>query len=257
MHPRQGNNSPCFPAACFFILLQYFPNKFLIELQAAAYLSAASTSSTFVEDSSVKCTLVALALLSAGYLSAQTAPSSTLDFASPVAAGGDASTEVCASTTDAENLCAWDSAKGTHGRKCTLDVEKIERTACKYGEARTSDRPDHKPMCFSIHDAEHIVFTSGRHRRFRVRRFVPITATGANGQACPKDPFGTSFDEHKLNFSNTFDSAAAKAESEGCKYKLEVQFHDLDPHAPLEPHDRKGRHFECRDPHIKVTGTGS
>jgi len=205
----------------------------------------------------MKCTLVALALLSTGYLSAQSAPSSTLDFSSPVVAGGDASTEVCASTTDAENLCAWDGAKGTHGRKCTLDVEKIERTACKYGEASTADRPDHKPMCFSIHDAEHIVFQSGRHRRFRVRRFVPITATGANGQACPKDPFGTSFDEHKLNFSNTFDSAAAKAESEGCKYKLEVQFHDLDPNAPLEPHDRKGRRFECRDPHIKVTQTGS
>jgi hypothetical protein len=205
----------------------------------------------------MKCTLVAFALLSTGYLSAQAAPSSTLDFASGVTAGGAASTEVCASTSDSENLCTWDAEKGTHGRKCTLDVEKIERTVCKYEEASTADRPDHKPMCFSIHDAEHIVFKSGKQRVFRVRRFVPITARGTNGQACPKDPFGTSFDEHNVTFDSMFDSAAARAEAEGCKYKLEVQFHDLDSNAAREPHDKKGRHFECRDPHIKITQTGS
>jgi hypothetical protein len=190
---------------------------------------------------------VVFALLSAGCLTAQTDPiSATHVYAAPPPA-----TRVCAGDTDAENLCAWDSARGTHGRKCTLDVEKIDRKAvCRYGASAVADMTDHKPMCFSIKNAEHINFTSSKGRQFRVRRLVPITAKGWNGQACPKDPFGHSFDEHNLNFGGDVDSDVPRAAALGCKYKLEVQFHNEDPNAPAEPHDPGGHHYECRDPHL-------
>jgi hypothetical protein len=196
----------------------------------------------------VKYTAVAFALLSAGCLSAQTNPiPATHIQAAPLRA----STQLCAADTDAENLCTWDSARGTHGRKCTLDVEKIDRkAACRYGTSGVADMTDHKPMCFSIKRAEHIAFTSGKGRQFRVRRLVPITAKGWNGQACPKDPFGRRFDPKDMTFGGGFDSDVAKASALGCKYKLEVQFHDEDANAPAEPNEAQHHHYECRDPHL-------
>jgi hypothetical protein len=198
----------------------------------------------------VKFTAVVFALLPAGCLTAQTAPAPPTN----IQATAHSSMQVCAAVSDAENLCSWDSPRGTHGRKCTLDVEKIDRNAaCHYGASAVADMKDHKPMCFSIRNAEHIAFNSGRGRQFRVRRLVPITAKGVSGQDCPKDPFGTTFDPKSVNFGGSFDSAAPKASARGCKYKLEVQFHDEDPNAPVEPNDPGHHHYECRDPHLLIT----
>jgi hypothetical protein len=228
----------------FFILIPTFPRP-----QNDA-LRAHRKSRRF---GSVKGSLVAVALfpLSAICLSAHGAASAPGSLPGISQSSG---TDVCASTTDTENLCEWDSAAGTHGRKCLLDVEKIERSAtCRYDSANLPDAFDHKPMCISLQQAEHIAFQSSRKRRFRVRRLVPITATGVNGQACPKHPFGRSFLEEDLTFGSAFDTLAPKAEAAGCKYKLEVQFRTIDANAPAEPHDGKGRHFECRDPHLKIS----
>jgi hypothetical protein len=198
----------------------------------------------------LKYTAVVFALLSAGCLTAQTNP---VTAAQVHAAPPLASTQVCAADTDAENLCAWDSAHGTHGRKCTLDVEKIDRkAACHFGNSGSADFSDHKPMCFSIKNAEHIAFTSGRGRPFRVRRLVPISAKGWSGQACPKDPFTRGFDPKDMNFGGGFDSDIPKASALGCKYKLEIQFHDEDPNAPAEPNEAQHHHYECRDPHLLI-----
>lgn len=196
--------------------------------------------------------VAALALGCAVSLSAQTRPASPAPATLSAAdAGGAGSTEVCAGASDAENLCSWDGPAGTHGRRCTLDVERIRRdSACRFDKAAMEDMADHKPMCISIRDAEHIAFSSSHGRHFRVRRLVPITARGANGQLCPRDPFGTVFDPTKLNFTGAVDSQAAKTEAEGCKYKLEVQFETQDPKGPAEPNDGQHRHFECRDPHL-------
>jgi hypothetical protein len=230
---------PCLRGGPFFILDGIVPPRF--ELCTAAHGAQ--------EDVSVKRSFAVLALFSAGFLAAQdrVAPPAGL---APMVQPAD--TSVCADVKDAENYCVWDSAKGTHGRKCTLDVEKIERSAaCRYDLASVPDRLDHKPMCFSISNAEHIAFTSSKKRKFRVRRLVPITATGTNGQACPNDPFKKSFKEEDFSsFDVAFDSDVPKTEAEGCKYKLEVQFRKIDPNAPAEPHDPKKQHLECRDPHL-------
>lgn len=160
----------------------------------------------------------------------------------------------CAGDGDAENLCNWDSAAGTHGRKCTLDVERIDRkTACNYDQGSLPSISDHKPMCFSVRNAEHIAFSSGQGRSFRVRRLIPISQKNAHGRACPKDPFTTTFDPKNMNFGASFDSATPKSSALGCQYKLEVQFRTEDASAPPEPNDPDGHHYECRDPHLKVT----
>lgn len=205
----------------------------------------------------MKCTIAVLVLFSAGMLAAQDRPAPPTNL-SAAAEGTD--TSVCASVGDAENLCVWDAAAGTHGRKCTLDVEKIERSAtCRYDLASVPDRFDHKPMCFSIRDAEHIAFTSSKGRKFRVRRLVPITATGVHGQACPKDPFKKSFREEDFaSFGTGVDTDVPNPAADGCKYKLEVQFHTIDPNAPVATHDPKHRRLECRDPHLSLTnGAGN
>ena len=203
----------------------------------------------------MKATFAVLALFTAATLSAQTsptpAPPTNLSVSGSAIGSG---VSVCAADTDAENLCSWDSARGTHGRKCTLDVEKIRRDhPCDFTKATVPDMTDHKPMCISIKDAEHIAFTSSRSRHFRVRRFVPITATGDHGQACPKDPFKTVFDEKNVSFGTAFDTLEPNAQAGGCKYKLEVQFSTIDPHGPAEPNDPHRRHYECRDPHLLLS----
>jgi hypothetical protein len=160
----------------------------------------------------------------------------------------------CAQPTDAENLCSWDAAAGTHGRGCHLDVERVDKKYdCNYAQASVAQMSDHKPMCFSVQNAEHILFTSSRSRQFRVRRLVPITRTGANGQACPRDPFTQSFHEEEWGFDGRKDSLTPKASALGCQYKLEVQFNAIDPNAPAAPYDPQHRHLECRDPHLGIT----
>lgn len=191
----------------------------------------------------------ALALFAAASLAAQTTTSSP---AHPHA-GANRGAQVCAGGSDAENYCAWDSAAGTHGRKCTLDVEKIRNDhPCDFTKPSMADMADHKPMCISIQQAEHITFSSGKGRQFRVRRLVPITARNFYGKACPKDPFQRAFDEHDLTFAGSVDTDVPKASARGCKYKLEVQFHDEDANAPAEPNDPGHHHYECRDPHLLV-----
>jgi len=160
---------------------------------------------------------------------------------------------VCAGETDAENLCSWDSAAGTHGRKCALDVEHMRRTACDYSKVSLPSISDHKAMCFSVGNAEHIAFNSSQGRNFRVRRLVPITHKNAHGQACPRDPFAKTFDPTDVNFGSAFDTLAPKSSALGCQYKLEVQFQTADPNAQPEPNDQQHRHFECRDPHLRIT----
>lgn len=173
----------------------------------------------------------------------------------PAAAAAASGVEVCAGAADAENLCSWDKAPGTHGRKCTLDVERIDRKySCNYGQSLAAEMSDHKPMCFSAKTAEHILFQSSRKRQFRVRRLVPITKTNAQGQACPRDPFAKTFHEEDFGFSGSWDSLSPKASAIGCRYKLEVQWNALDAGAPLAPFDPQRRHLECRDPHLTVTG---
>jgi hypothetical protein len=179
----------------------------------------------------VKCKIAAVLFLLAGFLGAQAAS---------------AQTTVCAQTTDKENLCKW------NGTACHLNVEKMDRThACQYDQSTASDYTNHKPMCFSVAKHHHILFNSNRNRPFRIRRFVPITATNANGQACPVDPFGHHFDTDpgKNPFGGAIDSQTARASAVGCKYKLEVEFKDTDPKAPS---DADGVHHECRDPHLLV-----
>lgn len=159
--------------------------------------------------------------------------------------------QVCAADIDAENLCKWDAPKGTPGRKCVLDVEHMSRKdVCAYGNATAPTMTDHKPMCISASKAEHIVFQSGNGRQFRVRRLVPMAN---NGGACPAHPFNHQFNEGDLTFGGNIDTTAPKAAASGCFYKLEIQFETIDSNAPKEPHDSKGRRFECRDPHLGVT----
>lgn len=154
---------------------------------------------------------------------------------------------------DDATLCQWDFPAGTHGRKCAIDVERIDRqAACHYDQATAADMTDHPPMYISVSKAEHMVFASGSNRSFRVRRLVPISATGASGQACPKHPFRHQFREEDFNFSNSADSLVAKKAAIGCRYKLEVQFLTIDPDAPVATHDPQHRHLECRDPHLQV-----
>lgn len=163
----------------------------------------------------------------------------------------------CAQPSDAENLCtSWDGAAGSHGRKCHLDVERIDRKyGCDYTKATIAEMNDHKAMCFSSQRAEHIAFESSRSRQFRVRRLVPITDRGANGQLCPADPFNQPF--HKEDFrtawDNPKDSMAPKASAIGCRYKLEVQWNAIDAGAPTAPFDPQHRKLECRDPHLQIT----
>lgn len=196
----------------------------------------------------MKISVPAFAMLVAAALAAHAAP--------PAPTPAPAAVDVCAGASDAENLCSWDAAAGAHGRGCRLDVEHIDRKyACRYDQAAVADMDDHKPMCFSVRNAEHILFSSGRGRQFRVRRLVPITKTGAHGQACPRDPFRQTFHEEDFHtaWDNPKDSLAPKASALGCKYKLEVQWNALDPGAPSAPYDPQHRHLECRDPHLGIT----
>ena len=154
---------------------------------------------------------------------------------------------------DDATLCTWDSPAGTHGRKCAVDVERIDRqAACHYDQTTAADMTDHPPMLISVSNAEHMVFNSSGNRSFRVRRLVPISATGANGQACPLHPFKHQFREEDFNFGGSFDSLVAKKRAIGCRYKLEVQFLTIDPGAPVATHDPHHRHLECRDPHLLI-----
>jgi hypothetical protein len=162
--------------------------------------------------------------------------------------------QICAADTDAENLCKWDAPPGTHGRKCVIDVEHMSRKdICNYGSPTAAEMADHKPMCISAKMAEHIVFQSSNGRTFRVRRLVPINKTSDTGGACPAHPFSREFHEEDFNFAGNFDTAEPKTEAIGCRYKLEVQFLAVDPHAPVATHDPQHRHLECRDPHLGVT----
>lgn len=154
---------------------------------------------------------------------------------------------------DDATLCTWDSPAGTQGRKCAIDVERIDRhAACRYDQTTAPDMTDHPPMLISVSRAEHMAFSSSSNRSFRVRRLVPISATGAQGQACPKHPFKHQFREEDFTFGNGFDSLVAKKQAIGCRYKLEVQFLTIDPGAPVATHDPHRRHLECRDPHLQV-----
>lgn len=163
--------------------------------------------------------------------------------------------DICAGDTDAENLCKWDAPPGTRGRKCVLDVERINpKEVCHYEQVSAQEFSDHKPMCISAAMAEHIVFESRNGRTFRVRRLVPINKTNANGQACPAHPFSREFHAEDFNFAPNFDTAEPKTEAIGCRYKLEVQFLTVDPNAPVAEFDPQHRHLECRDPHLGITG---
>lgn len=163
----------------------------------------------------------------------------------------------CAQPGDAEDLCThWDGAPGSHARGCHLDVERIDRKyGCRYDAATVADMDDHKPMCFSAARAEHILFESSRSRQFRLRRLVRITATGANGQACPRDPFNQPFHEEdfRTGWDNPKDSLAPKASAIGCRYKLEVQWNAIDASSPSAIYDPQHRHLECRDPHLQIS----
>ena len=161
--------------------------------------------------------------------------------------------QVCAADTDAENLCTWDAPEGTHGRKCVLDVERMSRKdVCAYDQAGAQEMADHKPMCISAAQAEHIVFQSGHSRQFRVRRLVPINATNAAGAPCPAHPFTREFHAEDFNFGSGVDTQQARASAVGCRYKLEVQFLTVDPNAPVAVHDPQHRRLECRDPHLQI-----
>lgn len=196
----------------------------------------------------MKWTLAAVMVLTLGTLATRAATPT------PRRLHEDNGAQICAADTDAENLCQWDSPRGTHGRKCTLDVERIDRRAvCNYGAATSAAMTDHKPMCISIGHAEHIVFHSGRGRAFRVRRLVPITATNADGAPCPRHPFRRAFHEEDMDFGGSFDSQAPRTEANGCQYKLEVQWNVVDPDAPVSVHDPRHRRLECRDPHLRFS----
>lgn len=162
--------------------------------------------------------------------------------------------QLCAADTDAENLCKWDAPPGTRGRKCVLDVEGMSRKdICAYDKPGAVEMSDHKPMCISAKQAEHIVFRSRNGREFRVRRLVPINKTNGAGGACPAHPFSREFHEEDFNFAGNFDTAEPKTEAIGCRYKLEVQFLTVDPNAPIATHDPQHRRLECRDPHLGIT----
>ena len=161
--------------------------------------------------------------------------------------------QVCAADTDLENLCKWDAPKGTHGRKCVIDVEGMSRKdVCAYDKLTAAEMNDHKPMCISAGQAEHIVFRSGKGREFRVRRLVPINKNSDRGGACPAHPFSHEFHEEDFNFAGNFDTAEPKSEAVGCRYKLEIQFLAVDPGAPVATHDPQHRRLECRDPHLGI-----
>jgi hypothetical protein len=198
----------------------------------------------------VKATLSALVFFAAASLTTFAAPPNPIP--SPKAQVG--VSQKCATVGDPENLCTWDAPPGTRGRKCVIDVEKMSRKhACSYTVAASSQFMDHKPMCISVHLAEHIVFRSSNGRMYRVRRLVPIKGSNAQGQACPAHPFQREFHEEDFNFGSSFDTQQAKSEATGCFYKLEVQFLTVDPSAPVATHDPKHRRLECRDPHLGLT----
>lgn len=155
------------------------------------------------------------------------------------------SVQGCAHEGDKGNLCKW------NGSACNLDVEQMDSEPCHYDQSTVDDMDsDHKPMCFSVSQKHHIIFDSSQKRSFRVRRLVPITATNPQGQPCPAHPFGHHFDPHQIQFGNSVDSQAPVQDAVGCKYKLEVQFQHEDPSFPAES---DGHHYECRDPHLRIT----
>ncbi len=196
----------------------------------------------------MKATLPALALFTAASLTAFAAPPT------PAPNGQSARVSMnCATQSDPENLCTWDAPPGTRGRKCVIDVERMDRShACDYGVVTAREMSDHKPMCISAGLAEHIVFRSSNGRMYRVRRLVPIRGNNANGQACPAHPFRREFHEEDFNFGASWDTQEAKSEAVGCYYKLEVQFMTVDPNGPVASHDPQHRKLECRDPHLGV-----
>lgn len=171
------------------------------------------------------------------------------------ASGRQNGVQVCAADSDVENLCKWDAPPGTRGRKCVLDVEGMNRKdLCAYDKPNAAEMSDHKPMCISARQAEHIVFRSGKGREFRVRRLVPINQTNDAGGACPAHPFNREFHEEDFNFGANFDTTEPKMNAIGCRYKLEVQFLTVDPNSPVATHDPQHRRLECRDPHLGITG---
>ncbi len=196
----------------------------------------------------MKATLSALALFTVASLTAFAAPPTPGPTPKRIA-----SPKAAPPQTDPENLCQWDGPAGTHGRKCVIDVERMDRKhVCHFDQATSADMMDHKPMCISAGLAEHIVFRSGNGRMYRVRRLVPINNTNADGQACPAHPFRREFHEEDFNFAGSYDTQEAKSQSVGCFYKLEVQFMTVDPNGPVATHDGQHRHLECRDPHLGI-----
>lgn len=174
----------------------------------------------------------------------------------PVPAAGQPASPVCAVTGDQSKYCDWNNVPfGTDGRECRIDVETIDQEPCNLqaSTASESNMADHAPICISAGKHEHIVFTSGKGRSYRIRRLIPLDSNPAHCQNVPQ-PFNQPFDPAEFDsFGTTFDTLAAKAAAQGCFYKLEVEFMTSDPNGV---HDRKdpqaGRKLECRDPHLGV-----
>jgi hypothetical protein len=151
--------------------------------------------------------------------------------------------QACASAGQPEYLCHW------NGNTCNLDVEAVDpgqNHPCDYGSGTAASETSHLPMCFSVSNAQHIVFSSSHDRAFRPRRLVPITA------GCPANAFAHAFDPN-ANFASSFDSQAAQSGAINCQYKLEIEFQAIDNSgkSPADPGD--GKKHECHDPHLQVT----
>jgi hypothetical protein len=159
----------------------------------------------------------------------------------------------CMEETHPQNLCRWSASAGSVGRVCHLDVERIDqKEACHFEATYLEEPDDHPPICISAGKQEHIAFESSKKRPFRVRRLVRINEKNENGQVCPEHPFRRHFNASELNFQGNKDTDVVDSAPDGCMYKFEVQFRDLDRNGPEEQFDQKRTRFECRDPHIKI-----
>jgi hypothetical protein len=165
----------------------------------------------------------------------------------------------CMEESHPRNLCHWSAAAGTAGRVCQLDVEAMDKKEICHFEASVLVEPDdHPPICISAANQEHIVFHSSKKRTFRVRRMVRLNEKNANGETCPLHPFRHHFEPAELtNFNTEHDTDVVDAAPEGCMYKFEVQFQNVDRNAPPESFDPQHTRYECRDPHIKIVGRTS
>lgn len=176
-------------------------------------------------------------------------------WAAPPATGsgaGQAVSQTCDDTGDHSQYCHWNGSWGTDGRECDIDVESIDRDACDFDASTASESAmaNHAPICISSGKHEHIVFTSGQGRQYRIRRLIPFPDNGAN---CPDQPFGAKFDPKNFTFGATVDTKAAGSGAVGCFYKLEVQFMTDDANGPPDPNSNPpGRKLECRDPHLGI-----